>query len=113
MGCHFAIGVNAMAALESQKINTRYPFNAFDIMTRCMFLMGHEIGQARAEQGANVVFTPSLGDITMLQFSRSAKIIKCGRRATEEHLTAIQASYDRLKALSAPEKPVPASKQQL
>jgi NTE family protein len=113
MGCHFAIGVNAMAALETQKINTRYPFNAFDIMTRCMFLMGHEIGQARAEQGANVVFTPSLGDITLLQFSRSAEIIECGRRATEQYLPAIQASYDRLKALSAPEKSAPAPQQQV
>ena len=112
MGCHFAIGVNAMAALESQEINTRYPFNAFDIMTRCMFLMGHEIGQARAEQGANVVFTPSLGDITMLQFSRSTEIIECGRRATEQYLPAIQASYDRLKAISAPEKPAPAQQKQ-
>ena len=110
MGCHFAIGVNAMAALDSQKINTKYPFNAFDIMTRCMFVMGHEIGQARAEHGANVVFTPSLGDITLLQFSRASEIIECGRRATEQNLPSIQASYDRLKALSAPEKPVVAQR---
>ena len=82
-------------------------------MTRCIFVMGHEIGQARAEQGANVVFTPSLGDITMLQFSRSAEIIECGRRATEQHLTAIQASYDRLKAISTPEKLAPSPQQRL
>ena len=82
-------------------------------MTRCMFLMGHEIGQARAEQGANVVFTPSLGDITLLQFSRASEIIECGRRATEQYLPAIQASYDRLKAISAPEKPAPAPQQQV
>ncbi|MBI3895848.1 MAG: patatin-like phospholipase family protein [Acidobacteria bacterium] len=107
MGCHFAIGINAMAALESQEINARYPFNAFDIMTRCMFVMGHEIGQARAEQSADVVFTPALGDITMLQFSRSQEIIDCGRRAAEEHLPAILASYDRLKTRSSSERSQP------
>ncbi len=97
MGCHFAIGVNAMAALETQRVNNRYPFNAFDIMTRCMFVMGHEIGQARAEQSANIVFTPALGDIGMLQFSRSRETIECGRKAAEENLPSILASYDRLK----------------
>ena len=97
MGCHYAIGINAMAALESQKIKTRYPFNAFDVMSRCMFLMGHEIGQARAEQDADVVFTPTLGDISMLDFDRSPEIIECGRKAAEENLPAILAGYERLK----------------
>ena len=97
MGCHFAIAVNAMAELESQTVSKRYPFNAFDVMSRCMFVMGHEIGQARAEQGANVVFTPRLGEITMLQFSRSPEIIERGRKAAEEHLPTILASYERLK----------------
>ena len=61
MGAQFNIGINAMAALEKATINRRYPFNAFDVMTRCMFLMGHEIGQARAEQVANILFTPNAG----------------------------------------------------
>ena len=108
MGCHLAIGVNAMAALESQKMNTRYPINAIDIMTRCMFVMGHEIGQARAELGGDVVFTPALGDITLLQFSRSREIIECGRTAAELNLPAILASYERLKKRSIPEVPVSA-----
>lgn len=98
MGCHFAIGINAMAELEAQEITSRYPFNAFDIMTRCMFLMGHEIGQARAEQAANVVFTPSLGEITMLQFSRSHEIIECGQKAAEAHLQQILDGYNKLKS---------------
>ena len=101
MGCHFAIGVNAMAELESQQVSNRYPFNALDVLTRSMFLMGHEIGQARAEQAANIVFTPALGDITMLQFSRSPEIIECGRRATAAQLPAILAAYERLKSSSA------------
>jgi NTE family protein len=108
MGCHFAIGINAMAELEAQEITSRYPFNAFDIMTRCMFLMGHEIGQARAEQAANVVFTPSLGEITMLQFSRSHEIIACGQKATEANLQQILDGYDRLKSAAGVSQPVPA-----
>jgi NTE family protein len=105
MGCHFAIGVNAMAELESQEVSNRYPFNALDVLTRSMFLMGHEIGQARAEQAANFVFTPALGDITMLQFSRSPEIIECGRRATESHLPAILAAYERLKSSVSDQQP--------
>jgi NTE family protein len=105
MGCHFAIGINAMVELESQEISNRYPMNALDVMTRSMFLMGHEIGQARAEQTANVVFTPALGDITMLQFSRSAEIIECGRRAAEEQLQTIMAGYERLKATASDQAP--------
>jgi NTE family protein len=97
MGAQFNVAVNAMAAMEKAPVTRMYPFNAFDVMTRCMFLMGHEIGQARAEQVANVLFTPSLGEITMLQFGRSAEIIECGRRATEERLDTILAGYERLK----------------
>ena len=110
MGCHYAIGINAMAELEAQEITSRYPFNAFDIMTRCMFLMGHEIGQARAEQAANVVFTPSLGEITMLQFSRSHEIIECGQKAAEAHLPQILDGYERLKSAAgvSSSAPVPA-----
>ena len=97
MGCHFAIGVNAMAALESQPVSDRYPSNAMEVMTRSMFLMGHEIGQARAEKIANVLFTPSLGNITMLQFSRSPEIIDCGRKAAEVQLPTILSRYKQLR----------------
>jgi NTE family protein len=109
MGAQYNVAVNAMAALEKAPISRHYPFNAFDIMTRCMFLMGHEIGQARAEQVANVLFTPSLGEITMLQFGRSAEIIDCGRRAAEEQLEGIVAGYEKLKkSRSSPELAAPA-----
>ncbi len=109
MGCHYTIAVNAMAALEKQKMHhTRYPFNAFEIMTRCMLVTGHEIGEARAEQVANLVFTPHLGDISMLQFGRSPEIIECGRKAAQERLPAILAGYERLKERpNAPQAEVP------
>jgi NTE family protein len=105
MGCHFAIGVNALAKFESQRINTHYPFNAFDVMSRCVSITGHEIGQARAEQAADIVFTPALGDITMLQFSRSAEIIERGRKTANEHLPAILASYERMKQRATQQPP--------
>lgn len=93
MGAHFTVAINAMAELEGQPIQRGYPFNAFDVMTRCMFVMGHEIGQARAEQQANVVFTPKLGKITMLQFGSSEEIIECGRTATRQNLERILNGY--------------------
>jgi NTE family protein len=97
MGCHFAIGVNAMASLASQQLTSRHPMNAFDVMTRCMMIMGHEMGQARAKATADVVFTPDLSDFTVLSFSRSADIVACGRRSAEAHLPLIQEAYTRLR----------------
>lgn len=95
MGARYVVAVNAMAALEDQPLSTRFPM--IDIMLRCTRIMGHEIGQARAEESANVVVTPTLGKITMLDFARSPEIIECGRRAAEANLPAIIAGYERLK----------------
>lgn len=97
MRCDFAIGVNAMAALDKAAIDRRYPRNAIDIMTRSMFLMAHEIGQANAEKIADVVFTPELTGIAMLDFSRAPEIIERGRQAAEKHLPVIMKKYQRLK----------------
>lgn len=93
MGSHFTIAVNAMAELRQQRIERRYPRSLFDVLTRCMYLMGHEIGDARAEQTANVLFTPQLGDISMLQFERSEEIIECGRKAAAGQAGPILARY--------------------
>lgn len=98
MGCHFSIGINVMAEIESGKVKRRYPFNAFEIVLRCMFAMAHEIGQAQAEGTADVVFTSEPGEIGILDFSRSPELIECGRRAAEENLPAILAGYESLKA---------------
>ena len=96
MGCNYAIGVNAMAAPGSTSITARYPFNAFDVMMKCMFTMGHEIGK-RAEKAADLVFTPDLAGITLLQFHRSAEIIERGKTSTLERIPEILAGYERLK----------------
>jgi NTE family protein len=97
MGCRYAIAVNAMAPLEGEPLSKRYPINIFDVMFRCTRIMGHEIGQARAEAAANVMMTPPVRNISMLQFDRSEEIIDCGRRVAEENLPAILAGYERLK----------------
>ena len=96
MGARYVVAVNAMAALEGQPLSKRFPM--VDIMMRCTRIMGHEIGQARAEESANVVVTPILGSISMLEFARSSEIIECGRRAAASNLPAILGGYERLKA---------------
>jgi len=97
MGCHFSVAINAMAIVDPQKLKRRYPFNILDIVIRSFFVMGHEIGQARATQAADVVFTPNMGEIGPVDFSSSRELIECGRKAAEENLPAILASYESLK----------------
>jgi NTE family protein len=98
MGCHYAVAVNVMAEMAGQQMRRRYPFNAFEVMMRCMQVMGHEIGEARAQQAADVLFTPDLGTLNLLQFARCRDIIECGVRSTEANLPAILEGYERLKA---------------
>jgi NTE family protein len=95
MGARYVVAVNAMAALEGQPISKRFPM--VDIMLRCTRIMGHEIGQARAEESANVVVTPTLGTLQMLDFGKSEEIIECGRKAAQANMPAILAGYERLK----------------
>jgi len=95
MSARYVVAVNAMAALEDQPLSKRFPM--LDVMLRCTRIMGHEIGQARAEESANVVVTPKLGKITMLDFAKSPEIIECGRRAAVENMPAILAGYERMK----------------
>ena len=103
MGCRFAVAVNAMAPLEAQEVSRRYPMNMFDVMFRCTRIMGHEIGQARAESAANIMMTLPLGEISMLDFHRDLDIIECGRRVAEENIPAVLAGFNRLRELSTTE----------
>ena len=99
MGARYVVAVNAMAALEGQPISKRFPM--VDVMLRCTRIMGHEIGQARAEESANVVVTPILGKLQMLDFGKCEEIIDCGRKAAEANMPAILAGYERLKVRQA------------
>jgi NTE family protein len=107
MGSSFTVAVNAMAKLEATEVDTRPAIGAIDIMLRCTRIMGHEIGQARAEESAQICLTPTLGNITMLQFARAPEIIDCGRRVAEQHLEAVLDGYERVKAVAAMERPQP------
>jgi NTE family protein len=107
MGASFTVAVNAMAKLEATEVDTRPAIGAFDVMLRCTRIMGHEIGQARAEETAQIVLTPSFGNITMLQFARAPETVDCGRRVAEQHLEAVLDGYERVKALAAMERPQP------
>jgi NTE family protein len=97
MGASYAIGVNAMAAPGTTEMSARYPFNAFSVMIKCVFVMGHEIGN-RAESDADVVFTPELAGINLLQFGRAPEIIQRGAEATVARISAIKSGYERLKS---------------
>lgn len=97
MGCRFAIAVNAMVPLQAQEMSTNYPLNIFDVMFRCMRVTGHEIGQARCEAAADVVLTPGLEKISMLDFNGSEEIIRAGERVAEENLPLILARYQSLR----------------
>jgi len=97
MGCHFIIAVNVMAQIQPHRVTHSWPFSALDIISRCIFVVAHEIGEAHAEEVADVVINPNPGKITWLEFGRSPEIIECGRRAAEENLPAILASYEHLK----------------
>jgi NTE family protein len=108
MGCRFAIAINAMAPLEAQEVSKRYPLNIFDIMFRCTRIMGHEIGQARAEAAADIMMTPPVKEISMLDFDRSDEIIDAGRKVAEENLPHILTRYERLRAST---QPAPAEKE--
>ncbi len=99
MGARYVVAVNAMAALEGQPLSKRFPM--VDVMLRCTRIMGHEIGQARAEESANVVVTPVLGKLQMLDFGKCTEIIDCGRKAAEANMPAILAGYERLKVRQA------------
>jgi NTE family protein len=99
MGARYVLAVNAMAKLEGQPLSKRFPM--VDIMLRCTRIMGHEIGQARAEDSANVVLTPTLGTLQMLDFGKSEEIIDCGRKAAQANMPAILAGYERLKVRQA------------
>jgi NTE family protein len=97
MSCRYAIAVNAMQPLDAQPISRRYPFNMLDVLLRCFRISGHEMGASRCEAAADLMLTPRLGDISMLQFHRSTELIEAGERITEECLPAIRAGYERLR----------------
>ena len=59
--------------------------------------MTYAAGQKLEAKVLLKVVTPTLGNISMLEFDRSPEIIECGRRAAAENLPAILAGYERAR----------------
>jgi len=102
MHCHFNIAINAIGPFKARSLPTRFPFRAYDFVSRCLRIVGHRMGQAQIEAGADAILVPDLpADTTMLSFDRYADFIAAGEREAEARLPSILASYDGLRRASA------------
>jgi NTE family protein len=103
MDCQFSIAVNAIGPFKARALKTRFPFRAYDFVSRCLRIVGHQLGQTQIESSADVVLVPDLPpDTSMLSFGRYADIIAAGEREAESRLPSIQAGYRALQRVKAP-----------
>ncbi len=102
MHCHFNIAINSIGPFKARSLPTQFPFRAYDFVSRCLRIVGHRIGQAQIEAGADAILVPDLpADTSMLSFDRYADIIAAGEREAEARLPSILASYSGLRRASA------------
>jgi NTE family protein len=102
MHCHFNIAINAIGPFKASALSTRFPFRAYDLLSRCLRLAGHQVGQAQIEAAADAVLVPDLPpDTNMLSFDRFAVIIAAGEREAEARLPSILATYGGLRRAAA------------
>jgi NTE family protein len=98
MHCHFNIAVNAIGPFKARALKTRFPFQSYDFVSRCLRIMGHQIGQTRIEACADAILVPDLpADSNMLSFDRYEEMIAAGEREAESRLPSILATYDGLR----------------
>jgi len=103
MHCDFTIAVNAIGPFKARALKTRFPFRAYDFVSRCLRIVGHQLGQKQIEAAADAVLVPDLPpDTSMLSFGRYAEIIAAGEREAEARLPAILAGYGALRRVNAP-----------
>jgi NTE family protein len=101
MDCHFTIAVNAIGPFKARALKTRFPFRAYDFVSRCLRIVGHQLGQMQIESSADAVLVPDLPrDTSMLSFGRYADIIAAGEREAEARLPSILASYSALQRVN-------------
>jgi NTE family protein len=93
----FIVAINAIGPSKSRALATRFPFRAYDFVSRCLRVVGHEIGRLRTDASADAVLVPDVGDTNMLSFDRSSEIIAAGEQEAEARLPAVMASYARLQ----------------
>jgi NTE family protein len=102
MHCHFNIAVNAIGPFKARSLPTRFPFRAYDFVSRCLRIVGHQMGQTQIEAYADAVLVPDLPpDTSMLSFDRYADIIAAGEREAEARLPSILAAYGGLRRAAA------------
>lgn len=101
MDCHFNIAVNAIGPFKARALKTRFPFRAYDFVSRCLRIVGHQLGQMQIESSADAVLVPDLPrDTSMLSFGRYADIIAAGEREAEARLPSILAGYSALRRVN-------------
>lgn len=102
MHCHFNIAINAIGPFKARALPTRFPFRAYDLVSRCLRIAGHQIGQAQIEACADVVLVPDLPpETSMLSFDRYGDIIAAGEREAEARLPSILATYGGFRRAAA------------
>jgi NTE family protein len=108
MHCHFTIAINAIGPFKARAM-TRLPFGAYDFVSRCLRIVGHQMGQARVEACADVILVPDLPpETTMLSFARWPDMVAAGEREAEARLPGIVEAYGRLRQAAAAGVPVEA-----
>jgi NTE family protein len=102
MHCHFHIALNAIGPFKARALPTRFPFRAYDLVSRCLRIVGHQIGQSQIEAGADAILVPDLPpETSMLSFDRYKDIIAAGEREAEARLPSILATYGELRRAAA------------
>jgi NTE family protein len=102
MHCSLNIAVNAIGPFKARALKTRFPFRAYDFVSRCLHIVGHRLGQAQIEAAADIVLVPDLPpDSSMLSFGRYAELIAAGEREAEARLPLILARYGGLRRAAA------------
>lgn len=102
MHCQFNIAINAIGPFKGRALPTRFPFRAYDLVSRCLRIVGHQIGQSQIEVGADAILVPDLPPETnMLSFDRYKDIIAAGEREAEARLPSILATYGELRRAAA------------
>jgi NTE family protein len=100
MHCDFNVAVNVIGPSRARALSTRWPFRAYDFVSRCLRIVGHQMGQARLEASADVVLVPDLpAETSMLSFDRYEDMIAAGEREAEARLPSILAAYANLRRL--------------
>jgi NTE family protein len=98
MHCHFTLAINVIGPFKARALDRRFPFGAYDFVSRCLRIVGHQMGQARIEACADAILLPDLpAETSMLSFDRWPDIVAAGEREAEARMPAVLSAYGRLR----------------